>query len=152
MVKDVKTGECFRADHLIKNAVEELIAKEKKMPAEKKNELEDILIKLDGFSPKEMGDVIQKYGFKSPITKNDLTDPVDFNLMFPTQIGPTGDFKAYLRPETAQGIFINFKRLLEFNKVSIFLETFIFVFREDFLLPPLKLGLASVMKSLLVKV
>lgn len=37
--------------------------------------------------------------------------------MFSTQIGPTGDFKAYLRPETAQGIFINFKRLLEFNEV-----------------------------------
>lgn len=64
-----------------------------------------------------MNDVIKKYKFKSPITNNDLSDPVSFNLMFPTQIGPTGDFRAYLRPETAQGIFINFKRLLEFNQV-----------------------------------
>jgi len=54
--------------------------------------------------------------------------------MFDTQIGPTGKFKGYitflkskirflrsnpttrfLRPETAQGMFVNFKRLLEFN-------------------------------------
>ncbi|KAK6025778.1 glycine--tRNA ligase [Ostertagia ostertagi] len=60
--------------------------------------------------------VITKFGFKSPTTGNDLTPPIAFNLMFPSQIGPTGDFKAYLRPETAQGIFVNFKRLLEFNQ------------------------------------
>jgi glycyl-tRNA synthetase len=35
--------------------------------------------------------------------------------MFESQIGPTGQFKAYLRPETAQGHFVNFNRLLEFN-------------------------------------
>ncbi|KAK6035130.1 putative glycine--tRNA ligase [Cooperia oncophora] len=63
-----------------------------------------------------MQEVITKFGFKSPTTGNDLTPPIAFNLMFPSQIGPTGDFKAYLRPETAQGIFVNFKRLLEFNQ------------------------------------
>ncbi|BFF96498.1 glycine--tRNA ligase [Drosophila madeirensis] len=36
--------------------------------------------------------------------------------MFATQIGPTGLVKGFLRPETAQGIFVNFKRLLEFNQ------------------------------------
>lgn len=81
--------------------------------------MEDILIKLDGFSNTEMHNVIVKYGFKSPDTGNDLSEPVPFNLMFPTSIGPTGDLQAYLRPETAQGIFINFKRLLEFNQVSL---------------------------------
>jgi len=35
--------------------------------------------------------------------------------MFETSIGPTGQLKGFLRPETAQGIFVNFKRLLEFN-------------------------------------
>ena len=35
--------------------------------------------------------------------------------MFETQIGPTGTQKGFLRPETAQGIFINFRRLLDFN-------------------------------------
>uniref|UniRef100_A0A915E3P4 glycine--tRNA ligase n=1 Tax=Ditylenchus dipsaci TaxID=166011 RepID=A0A915E3P4_9BILA len=81
-----------------------------------KAELIDILNRLDGLNNKDMHQVITTYGFKSPSTGNDLSEPVSFNLMFPTQIGPTGDFKAYLRPETAQGIFINFKRLLEFNQ------------------------------------
>ena len=35
--------------------------------------------------------------------------------MFETQIGPSGHLKGYMRPETAQGIFINFRRLLEYN-------------------------------------
>ena len=35
--------------------------------------------------------------------------------MFDTQIGPTGGLKGFLRPETAQGHFVNFRRLLEFN-------------------------------------
>ena len=52
---------------------------------------------------------------KDPDTGNPLTPAVPFNLMFDTQIGPTGLFKGYLRPETAQGIFINFRRLIEFN-------------------------------------
>ena len=40
----------------------------------------------------------------------------EFNLMFQTHIGPSGAVKGFLRPETAQGIFVNFKRLLEFNQ------------------------------------
>lgn len=35
--------------------------------------------------------------------------------MFETQIGPSGYLKGYLRPETAQGIFVNFRRLLDYN-------------------------------------
>uniref|UniRef100_A0A0K0CTN1 Glycine--tRNA ligase n=1 Tax=Angiostrongylus cantonensis TaxID=6313 RepID=A0A0K0CTN1_ANGCA len=115
MVKDVKTGECFRADHLIKNAAEKVIL-DKKADETMKTELRDVLARLEGFDDKDMLEVITKYNFKSPTTGNDLTPPIAFNLMFPSQIGPTGDFKAFLRPETAQGIFVNFKRLLEFNQ------------------------------------
>ncbi|XGW17583.1 hypothetical protein V3C99_002295 [Haemonchus contortus] len=115
MVKDVKNGECFRADHLIKNAAEKLIG-DKKTDEATKSALHDVLARLEGFDDKDMQEVITKFGFKSPSTGNDLTPPIAFNLMFPSQIGPTGDFKAYLRPETAQGIFVNFKRLLEFNQ------------------------------------
>uniref|UniRef100_A0A915N4A7 glycine--tRNA ligase n=1 Tax=Meloidogyne javanica TaxID=6303 RepID=A0A915N4A7_MELJA len=115
MVKDKMTGACFRADHLIKNYAEAII-KDKKAPQNIKKELEDVLIRLDGMSCADLGETIRKYDFKSPLTGNDVTEPVSFNLMFPTQIGPTGDFSAFLRPETAQGIFINFKRLLEFNQ------------------------------------
>ncbi|CAK5117936.1 unnamed protein product [Meloidogyne enterolobii] len=115
MVKDKVTGACFRADHLIKNHAEAII-KDKKAPENIKKELENVLIRLDGMSCADLGETIRKYDFKSPLTGNDVTEPVSFNLMFPTQIGPTGDFSAFLRPETAQGIFINFKRLLEFNQ------------------------------------
>ncbi|CAJ0928601.1 unnamed protein product, partial [Mesorhabditis belari] len=114
MVKDVKTGECFRADHLIKNAAEKMLS-DKKVSEGVKKELRDLLALLEGYDNKDMQAAIEKFNFKSPLTGNDLTEPIAFNLMFPTQIGPTGDYKAFLRPETAQGIFVNFKRLLEFN-------------------------------------
>jgi glycyl-tRNA synthetase len=46
---------------------------------------------------------------------NDLTEPRQFNLMFQTQVGALegGSSTAFLRPETAQGIFINFKNVLQ---------------------------------------
>jgi glycyl-tRNA synthetase len=48
----------------------------------------------------------------------DLTQARDFNLMFETTIGPVKESGsvAYLRPETAQGIFVNFKNVLQFSR------------------------------------
>ena len=48
----------------------------------------------------------------------DLTDPRQFNLMFETHVGPVAGegSEVYLRPETAQGIFINFKNVLQFAR------------------------------------
>lgn len=115
MTKDLKTGECFRLDHLIKAHLEK-IKSEKNTKAELKAEIEDILVKLDGMTADEMAALMQRFNMKSPISGNDLTPPIEFNLMFNTQIGPTGLVKGFLRPETAQGIFVNFKRLLEFNQ------------------------------------
>ena len=45
----------------------------------------------------------------------DLTEPRQFNLMFETTVGPVTDAgaRAFLRPETAQGIFVNFKNVLQ---------------------------------------
>ncbi len=51
---------------------------------------------------------------KSP-AGNDIGDPFPFNLMFRTTIGPEGNSIGFLRPETAQGLFVNFRRLLDFN-------------------------------------
>ena len=56
------------------------------------------------------------YGAKSPTTQNNLTKPFPFNLMFKTSIGPEGTAVGYLRPETAQGLFVNFRRLLDYNQ------------------------------------
>ncbi|CAF1670028.1 unnamed protein product [Rotaria magnacalcarata] len=115
MVKDVKTGECFRADHLIEAHLERLL-KAKDIAAEKKAEIERLLPQVDNMKGPDMQQVIEQYKMKSPVTNNDLSEPVAFNLMFATSIGPTGQLKGYLRPETAQGMFVNFKRLLEFNQ------------------------------------
>ena len=43
----------------------------------------------------EMHQVIEQYKMKSPITNNNLSEPVAFNLMFATSIGPTGQLKGY---------------------------------------------------------
>ncbi|GAB5568658.1 glycine--tRNA ligase [Prionailurus iriomotensis] len=115
MVKDVKNGECFRADHLLKAHLQKLMS-DKKCSAEKKSEMESVLAQLDNYGQQELGDLFVNYNVKSPITGNDLSPPVSFNLMFKTFIGPGGNMPGYLRPETAQGIFLNFKRLLEFNQ------------------------------------
>ncbi|TSK98415.1 Glycine--tRNA ligase [Bagarius yarrelli] len=115
MVKDVKNGECFRADHLLKAHLQKLMS-DKKCTQEKKSEMEDVITQMDNFTQQELADLFVKYKVTSPSTGNDLTPPISFNLMFQTSIGPGGNMAGYLRPETAQGIFLNFKRLLEFNQ------------------------------------
>ncbi|MEX2140871.1 MAG: glycine--tRNA ligase [Pirellulales bacterium] len=53
--------------------------------------------------------------------KCQLTDPRDFNLMFKTIVGALGteEDAAFLRPETAQGIFVNFKNVLDSTRVRV---------------------------------
>jgi glycyl-tRNA synthetase len=115
MVKDLKNGECFRLDHLIKAHLEK-VCSEKKTTAETKAECADIVVKLDGYGKEEMKKIMEKFNVVAPVTGNELSEPIEFNLMFQTSIGPSGAVKGFLRPETAQGIFVNFKRLLEFNQ------------------------------------
>ncbi|MCR9291318.1 MAG: glycine--tRNA ligase [bacterium] len=56
-----------------------------------------------------------------PECGGDLTEPREFNLMFETIVGALKDEsnKAFLRPETAQGIFVNFKNVLDSTRVKI---------------------------------
>jgi glycyl-tRNA synthetase len=53
-----------------------------------------------------------------PVCGGELTEPRAFNLMFETTVGPVKEEGAtvYLRPETAQGIFINFKNVLQYSR------------------------------------
>jgi len=60
-----------------------------------------------------------KYDIKNPANGNTLEPPVAFNLMFGTTIGPSSNFPGFLRPETAQGQFLTFQKLLEFNQQSM---------------------------------
>ncbi|KAJ1732985.1 Glycine--tRNA ligase 1, mitochondrial [Coemansia biformis] len=75
----------------------------------------NVLAQLDNYDGEALGALITKYEIRNPDTGNEVTAPMPFNLMFDTSIGPTGALKGYLRPETAQGQFMNFSRLLDFN-------------------------------------
>jgi len=91
----VKCDSCkdeYRADHLIK---------------------EILGIKIEGTNLKEYEEVIEKNNLRCPACGGKLGRSQRFNLMFETSIGAGGDGgkNGYLRPETAQGIFINFLRL-----------------------------------------
>jgi glycyl-tRNA synthetase len=90
LIEDTKTGERFRADHLLK----------------------DNGIEAEGLSVAEMDVLITDNALKSP-AGNQLSKVKDFNLMFETQVGAEGKYKSYLRPETAQGIFVNFKNVVD---------------------------------------
>ena len=101
MVKDAKTGDCYRADHLLEAHLEKAL-EGKGVTDEKKAEMSAVLRQIDNYGLKEIGELIKQYGCKAPVTNNDLTDPAEFNLMFGTSIGPTGLVKGFMRPETAQ--------------------------------------------------
>lgn len=85
-----------RADHLIEDQV--------------KNE------KAEGKSLKQLGAMIDKHKLKCPTCgKFNWTKPREFNLLFETNIGivPEKQSKAYLRGETAQGMFVDFKQVID---------------------------------------
>ncbi|KTW31550.1 glycine-tRNA ligase [Pneumocystis carinii B80] len=136
MCKDPSTGEVFRADHIIKEILLSRIKKrvESGLEGEKVEggasgtkfdtldeslsrirEYEDIISRIDGYDGEGLSRVIEEYDIRNPATNVRMEGPVGFNLMFATEIGPKGNMTGYLRPETAQGQFLNFNKLLEFN-------------------------------------
>ena len=76
--------------------------------------LKDNGVDADGLTMKQMDKVIVEKGIKSP-DGNPLSKSRTFNMMFKTSVGATEseDSVAYLRPETAQGIFTNFKNVVD---------------------------------------
>ncbi len=89
--------EIYRADHLIKHIVE--------VP--------------DALSNEEIYRTIKENEIGCPECGGELSEVYEFNLMFKTMIGPGGKTPGYLRPETAQGMFINFPRLLRHFRDSL---------------------------------
>ena len=76
----------------------------------------------DGMSEKELIDFINKNNIPCPnCGKTNFTDIRKFNLMFKTSQGVTEDKKSeiYLRPETAQGIFVDFKNVLRTSRKKL---------------------------------
>ena len=76
--------------------------------------LKDNGIDADGMTMEQMDAVIAEKGIKSP-DGNPLSKSRTFNMMFKTHVGATesDDSISYLRPETAQGIFTNFKNVVD---------------------------------------
>lgn len=103
MVEDVKTHKRYRADHLI----------EANPIAGKEDWVESMSIE-------DMGRFIKENKIKSP-DGNELSEPRTFNLLFETAIGTVAGEKSkvYLRGETAQGIFTNFKQVLDSSRVKL---------------------------------
>ncbi len=95
IVECTKCGRKFRADHLI----EEELGKRG-----------GISIKTEGLSLEELDGLIRKYSIKCPVCGGELGSVRPFNLLFQTTIGPYSDNIGYLRPETAQGMFVSFPR------------------------------------------
>ncbi len=100
--------ERFRADQLIEHYVEEKgIALD---------------YSVDGWAQEEMKAFIEEHNIPCPTCgKHNFTDIRQFNLMFKTFQGVTEDAKntVYLRPETAQGIFVNFKNVQRTSRKKI---------------------------------
>lgn len=96
----------MRADHLIEGYFEKM----------GENKL------VEGLLPEEMSEIIKDNEIICPICgKIDWTDVRKFNLLFPVQLGIVEgeQGKAYLRGETAQGIFINFKNVADSTRVKL---------------------------------
>jgi len=91
-----------RADHLIENKVEG--------------------IKVEGLSVGELTRLVKEHGISCPkCGKKDFTDVRKFNLLFETKMGIIEGDKStlYLRGEIAQGIFLNFKNVINTMRVSL---------------------------------
>lgn len=114
VVRDVERGDAYRADKLLSEFIEKKLD-DPNTPTQEADNLRLVLKDIESYGKDELERKFQELGVKAPETGNDLTSPEPFNLMFDTQIGPTGKLHGFLRPETAQGLFVNFKRCLDYN-------------------------------------
>ncbi len=87
-----KCNQRFRADDLVQEAIG--------------RNVEDL-------SPEELYECIKSEGIVCPRCKGELGEVNWFNMMFKVDIGAAGGVTGYLRPETAQGSFVSFKRMFE---------------------------------------
>ena len=85
--------EVYRADHIIENALNK---------------------DVEGLDDQMLTEILSDNQIRCPKCGGHLTHVWSYNLMFQTLIGAKGKKTGYMRPETAQGIFIPFKRLLRF--------------------------------------
>lgn len=106
LVEDQISHKRYRADHLI----EAYLNKHPELTG----------VQVENMSTAAMNTFITEHQLKSP-DGNPISTVKDFKLLFETSIGVTADSssKVYLRGETAQGIFSNFKEILDTNRVKL---------------------------------
>jgi glycyl-tRNA synthetase len=113
MVRDTVSGDVYRADHLLAAFLEKK-KQAQDMDAEEHDEIDHVLAQVDNYGEDDLNGLFARFGVRSDLG-NALTPVQRFNLMFATSIGPAGNVAGFLRPETAQGQFVNFRKLLECN-------------------------------------
>jgi len=91
----LKCGRIYRVDHLLK---------------------EVLGVEAEGLSPEEYKRIIVEKNVKCPVCSGDLAEPSYTLLLFKTEIGPYKGSLGYLRPENAQGMFVNFANVLRITR------------------------------------
>ncbi|MFN3426383.1 MAG: glycine--tRNA ligase [Candidatus Thermochlorobacter sp.] len=121
MIDDKTSKKRYRADHLIEAYIASLEKKGKHSEAERV-QAEFVAAQNAENMTKALYDLIIKEQIKSPDSGAfNWTEVRQFNLMFKTQLGAVADDTSiiYLRPETAQGIFVNFHTVRESSRLKI---------------------------------
>ncbi|HLR77258.1 MAG TPA: glycine--tRNA ligase, partial [Balneolaceae bacterium] len=121
MIDDKQSNKRYRADMLIEGEIAKLQNKGKQDEAK---ELQQLLSSAgsNGDICGDLHQIIIDHEIRAPESGAfDWTEVRQFNLMFKTQFGATSgeDDAIYLRPETAQGIFVNFKNVLDTSRQKI---------------------------------
>src|ERR1700755_400437 len=120
MIDNKDSKKRYRVDHLIEARIEELEKAGKKTEADALQAEMDRLIAASDFPGLKQLIEIQKIKCGVSGTSN-WTDVRQFNLMFSTQLGSVSEeaSEIYLRPETAQGIFVNFLNVQKTGRMKI---------------------------------
>lgn len=120
MIDNKDSKKRYRVDHLIEGFAEDLEQKGNGQKAKEVLEAMEALLGKDDFQG--LKKLIDDNQIKCPISKTaNWTDVRQFNLMFSTEMGSVADASdvIYLRPETAQGIFVNFLHVQKTGRMKI---------------------------------
>ncbi len=121
MIDDKTTKRRYRADHLIETHIEKLRRDEKEEDLKRVQSAYEAASVTDDLN-RALYEIIIAEGIKAADTgSGDWTEVRQFNLMFQCNMGAVADKASvvYLRPETAQGIFVNFHNVRESSRMKV---------------------------------
>src|SRR5699024_9602180 len=122
MIDDKQSNKRYRADMLVEGEIAKLRSKDKQEKAEELQQLLDTAGSRNGIC-EDLHEIIMEHEIRAPESGAfDWSEVRQFNLMFKTHFGATSsadDDGVYLRPETDQGIFVNFKNVMDTARQQI---------------------------------